>query len=351
MSALELTLSELASRLPERLGRAITAVDSHTAGESTRVLFGGMPRPDGLASMADVRRWLGSEHDDVRRFVTREPRGHRDLVGAWVTEPCDPSADFGVVFMDAQRYPFACGTATVGAVTTLVELGLVTPREGEVVVDTPAGPVVARVAVEEGRARAVTLTMMPSFVQAESVPLALDDGRRVDATVVFIGGYLALVDAAQLGLTIDPCHAPDIAAAGDAIVAAANAQHTVHAPSGRERTTVDGAVLYDPSGDAERRGFGTVVYGASHVDRSPCGTGTTAKMTRLHHLGRLAIGETYASRGILGTTFEGRLVRETTAGDWPAVQGEISASAHIVGVHELRLDGDADPFPDGFLLG
>lgn len=350
--SLDLTLSELARRMPERLTSRLTTVDSHTAGESTRVVLGGMPRPNGLRSMAEVRSWLAEEHDHLRRYLTREPRGHRDLVGAWVTEPRAQGADFGVVFMDARRYPFACGTATVGAITTLVELGLVTPRgaDGAVVVDTPAGDVAARVAMDGGRVASVTLRMMPSFVEVEEAALDLGPLGRVEAAVVFVGGYLALVDARRLGLALEPQRAPDLASIGDAVVAAASAQLDVRHPTEDRAATIDGAVLYDPSGDDARRGYGTVVYGASHVDRSPCGTGTTAKMTRLHRLGRLGIDEVYESRGILGTTFEGRLVLELEVGGRPAVQAEITAAAQIVGLHELRLD-EADPFPDGFVLG
>ncbi len=350
MVEFDLGMGELLRRLPRQPGE-IAVVDSHTAGESTRVVLGGMPAPPKCESIADIRLWMQREADHARRLVTREPRGHRDIVGAWITAPRAEGADFGVVFMDAKRYPFACGTATVGAITTMIELGLATPRgeRGEVVVDTPAGLVRAYAQLEGPRVRAVVLELVPSCVLADSVSLELAGGKRARACMVFVGGCLALVSTSDLQVPLAPDRATDIVAFGDAVVAAANDQHALSHPITGEAATVDGCVLYDPGGDAERRGAGAVVYGASHLDRSPCGTGTAAKMTRLFERGELSLGERYENRGILGTSFEGWLTEEVAVGSRRGVRAQIQTSAQLVGLGALFLD-PADPFPDGYLL-
>jgi proline racemase len=345
-----LDLSELRNRLDARFQRRVLAVDSHTAGESTRVILGGLRAPDTLASVAQMRAWMQREADDLRRFITHPPRGHRDLVGAWITPPRAAGADFGVVFMDARRYPMACGTATVGAITTMVELGLVEPRggAGEIAVDTPAGLVRARVRQEGGRAASVELQMMASCVVAEALPLALESGE-VEAEVIYVGGCLALVSSESMPCPLEPERAAEIVGFGEAVIAAANRARAIAHPITGEPTTIDGCVIFDPADDASRRGRGAVVYGAAHLDRSPCGTGTAAKMTRLYRRGELALGERYENRGILDTVFEGYLAEEAPVGDHAGVRAHIRTSAQLVSVGELLAD-PSDPFPSGFLL-
>lgn len=350
MGGIDLNADDILGRLSERRASEIAVVDSHTAGESTRVVLGGMPEPP-PGSVADVRAWMQREADHLRRFLTSEPRGHRDLVGAWITEPRAEGADFGVVFMDAKRYPFACGTATVGAITTMIELGLTSPRgdRGEVVVDTPAGLVRAYAEREGARVRAVGFEMVPSCVLERAIPLELAGGERARADIVFVGGCLVLVSAADVPFPLAAESARDIVALGEAVIAAANQQRAPVHPISGEGATIDGCVFYDPSGDPDRRGAGAVVYGASHLDRSPCGTGTAAKMTRLYERGELALGERYENRGVLGTAFDGWLVEEALVGSRAGVRARIRASAQLVGMSALYLD-PADPFPEGYLL-
>lgn len=332
-------------RFPER----IRTIDSHTAGEPTRLVFGfeavsGKTMVDKLASFQQ-------RHDDVRLMLTREPRGHRELLAAVVTDPVTPGAAFGLIYMDARRYPYLCGHATVGAVTTLIDAGVLPSGDGEreVIVDTPSGPVTAVARVSESRVASVALRMVPSFVQETGLNLDVPGIGRLNVDLVCVGGFFAMVHADQIGMALTVENSRRLIDLGMAIIDAANTQLSVTHPTRPEVCSVDVTEFYDARENQNKSGKSLVVYGQSHMDRSPCGTGTAAKMTLLHHLGRLNPGEAYINHSPLNTAFEGRIVSETMVGSRPAVIAEIRGSAHITGIHEFVLDS-TDPFPKGYLL-
>ncbi len=337
----------------ELLPDQIITIDSHTAGEPTRLIVGGVPPIPGQ-TVADKRLYLIREWDHIRLQLTREPRGHRDMIAALVTEPVSEGADFGLIYMDARRYPYLCGHATIGAVTTLIEARAVEAVEPEtlVTIDTPSGPATATAHVQGGRVESVTIQLAPSFVYGEHQPLDVPGLGRIEVDTVCVGGFFAMVSADQIGLELKPENSKRLIELGMTIIDEANAQLTVRHPTRPEVTTVDVTEFYT-AGSADDnhgpKGSSAVIYGASHIDRSPCGTGTSAKMALLHHRGQLALNRTYVNTGILGTTFEGRLVAETMVGDLPAVVPQVRGSAHITGVHRFAVTPD-DPFPEGFLI-
>lgn len=343
-----------ARQLQDQLPDQLITIDSHTAGEPTRLIVGGVPPIPGQ-TVADKRRYLMREWDHIRLQLTREPRGHRDMIAALVTEPVSEGADFGLIYMDARRYPYLCGHATIGAVTTLIEAGAVDAVEPEtlVTIDTPSGPAKAIAHVRGRRVDSVTIQLAPSFVYGENQPLDVPGLGRIEVDTVCVGGFFAMVSADQVGLELKPESTERLIELGMTIIDEANAQLTVRHPARPEVTTVDVTEFYTSGGvvDGSGRAYGrsAVIYGASHIDRSPCGTGTSAKMAMLHHRGQLALHQPYVNAGILDTTFEGRLVAETMVGDLPAVVPEVRGSAHITGVHRFALTPD-DPFPEGFLI-
>jgi proline racemase len=335
----------LLEQYPDRL----LTIDSHTAGEPTRLIVAGIPPLPG-ETVADKRQHFMREWDHVRLQLTREPRGHRDLLAALVTEPTTDGADFGLIYMDARRYPYLCGHATIGAVTTLIEAGAVGASEPEttVIVDTPSGPMETRARVRDGKVESVAIQAVPSFVYGENQSLHVPGLGPIRVDTVCVGGFFAMVAAEQIGLALDVENAGRLIELGMTIIDAANEQLTVWHPARPEVTTVDVTEFYAFS-DRLGHGVSAVVYGASHIDRSPCGTGTSAKMTLLHHRGQLALHQPFVNAGILGTTFEGQLVAETKVGELPAVVPEVRGSAQVTGVHQFVLDR-RDPFPRGFLL-
>jgi proline racemase len=336
------------------LGDALVTVDSHTAGEATRLVVGGLPPIPGN-SVAARRRYMAENLDHVRLLLTREPRGHRDMFGAVVTEPTSTDGDFGLIYMDARRYPHMCGHATIGAITTFLELGWlpVAPgtRDHKVVVDTPSGPVRANACLrwEDGAVRvdSVVMQLMPSFVQATGQTVTVSGVGTFRAELVCVGGTFIMISADQIPYALSAGNAPALAELGMALIAAGNEQLDVRHPARSDVNTIDVTEFYAPHGSGNSRS--AVVYGEAHVDRSPCGTGTAAKMALFHHLGLLAPGEELVSEGLLGTTFTGRIAAETTIGDLPAIVPEIRGSAHITGLHRFVVRPD-DPFPEGFLF-
>ncbi|MBC7261715.1 MAG: proline racemase family protein, partial [Chloroflexi bacterium] len=252
---------------------------------------------------------------------------------------------------DARRYPYLCGHGTIGAVTALIETGLIEAEEPEttIVVDTPAGPMEVTAQIQGHKVTSVTIQAVPCFAYLLDQPLDVPGIGRIQVDISYAGGFFVMVSKDEIGLELIPENVSRLAPMGMAIIEAANRQLTVQHPELKHVVTVDVAEFYDPTGHAERRGLNMVVYGECHVDRSPCGTGTCAKMALLHRRGELGIGEIFINAGVLGTTFEGKLLAETRVGNLPAVIPQIRGSAYLTGLHRFFVD-PSDPFPKGFLL-
>lgn len=331
-------------------GKRIATIDSHTAGESTRLIISGMESIRGK-TMTEKLFYYKENLDDIRLLLTREPRGHRGILAAQLTEPVTEGAAFGLIYMDARRYPYLCGHGTIGAVTTLVETGALNlePPESTVIVDTPSGPLTTRVGIRNGKVRNVSIKMTPSFVFETNRPLNVSSFGKIHVDLVCVGGFFALVSADKIGLELSIDNTDKLVELGMDIIQAANEQLIVHHPDRPEVKTVDVTEFYDGDGSHGKKGKSVVIYGESHIDRSPCGTGTSAKLTLLHHQGKIAEFEPFINSGPLETTFEARIVNTTRVGNLPAVEVEITSSAHITGFHEFVVDTD-DPLPKGFLL-
>jgi proline racemase len=337
---------EFRERYPDR----IITIDSHIAGEPARLIVGGIDPLPG-ETMQNKREYFMAHYDHIRLLLTREPRGHRDMFAACVTEPVTPGARFGLIYMDARRYPYLCGHATMGAVMTMIEAGVIDPDEDdlEVIVDTPSGPMQATAYLQNSKVESVAIRMVPSFVYRDNETLSVSEFGQLKVATVCVGGFFVMVSTDQIGLDFSPPNRSRLKKLGMQLIHEANQQLTVRHPTRPEVKTVDVTEFYDPSSDAQGKGKGMVILGEGHMDRSPCGTGTAAKMTLLHRRGQLGVGDTYMNRSPLGTTFQGRLVEETRLGDTVAVVAEVRGSAYITGVHDFIID-PKDPFQEGFLL-
>lgn len=339
------------SRLYDGDAPVITTIDSHTEGEVTRLIVNGLPPVTGTTMTEKLARFK-TDHDTVRQVLTREPRGSRQVLAALVTEPVTPDAAFGLIYMDARRYPYLCGHATIGAVTTLARTGTLALTEGEnrVGIDTPSGRMTAIAHVRNSRLTSVSIQMVPAFVFATGQQIRVEGFGTVSVDLVCAGGFFAMVQTQQLGLPPTLENKKQLVDLGMAIIAAANEQLTVTHPERPDVTTVDVTEFYDfvpSSGTA--RGRGMVVYGESHMDRSPCGTGTAAKLALLHHYKKIEPDQPYINASPLGTTFEARLVEKTKIGDFEASVTQVSGKAWITGVHHFTLD-HTDPFQQGYLV-
>ncbi|MGD2178386.1 MAG: proline racemase family protein [Anaerolineae bacterium] len=355
-----------------RLGEVFTTLDLHAGGEPIRLLIDGLPPIPGR-TINDKRLVLGERFDHVRLLLTREPRGHRDMLAAVVTNPVSEDGDFGIVFMDARRYPYMCGHGTIGAVTAFIEMGWLEADGREtlgteipVVVDSPSGPIAARARVtrtDDGRPRVewVAIRLESAFAFLLDQSLQVPELGEITTDVVFAGGFFAMVSNEALRrptgsssgrrepLALTPENAPELIRLGMAITEAANQQLEVRHPTRPYIDTIDVVEFYDPRGDAEGRGKNAVIYGEAHIDRSACGTGTSAKLALLHRRGKLGVGETFVNESPLGSTFEGCILEETSVATIPAIVPEIRGRAHVTGLHRFVVMPD-DPFPQGFLI-
>jgi len=344
-----LKLDRIEGDVFERYPDRIVTIDSHTQGEPTRLLIGGVGTLPG-STMKDKRENFESRYDRVRMLLTREPRGHRGIMAAVVTEPVSPEGKFGLFYMDARRYPYLCGHATIGAVVTLVEAGALEVDSGETVitVDSPSGPLDARTRVRNGRVESVAIEMVPSFVFDVNRELEIAGFGKLSVDLVCVGGFFAMVSARSIGIDLVPENSHRLIPLGMAVIEAANQALGVYHPERPEVNTVDVTQFYDQD-PLTGIGRSVVIYGESNMDRSPCGTGTTARMTLLHHRGELGNGEGYKNAGPLGTVFEGRILKTLPVGNFDAIVGEIRGNAQITGYHQFVVDA-GDPFPEGFLI-
>ena len=306
--------------------------------------------------MALKRKYFQEHHDRIRQMLTQEPRGSGFGMAAAVTEPVSESAQFGLIYMDRKRYPFLCGHATIGAVVSLTRSGFLDLQEGDnlIPVDTPSGQMSTIASVKEGKLESVSLNMVPSFAFESGQEITVPDFGTVRVELVCVGGFFAMVSAEELGIEAVLENRDRLIPLGMKIIAAANQQLDVLHPERPEVKSVDVVEFYgahpgigeEPGTTAGRS---VVVYGESHLDRSPCGTGTAAKLTLLHRAGKLAKGQRYKNYSPLETSFEAEIIQETKVGEFDAVVVRISGMAYITGMHTFFVEED-DPFPQGFMV-
>jgi proline racemase len=312
----------------------------------TRVVTGGVGPVPG-ATMLERKLHFEANMDDLRLLLMREPRGHAAMSGAILQPPARPDADWGVLFVEVSGCLPMCGHGTIGVATVLVETGMVAVGEPETVVrlDTPAGLVEARVEVAGGRAQAVTLRNVPSFLHERDGRVAVDGLGEVAYDMAFGGNFYAIVDAESVGLAVEPARADELVDAGARIMAA------VDPPVHPEDARIAGCrhvIFHAPGRDGAHARAATSIH-PGWLDRSPCGTGTSARLAQLHARGALGVGEPFVNESVIGTRFTGRIAEETTVGGVPAIVPEITGRAWITGMGQYLLDAE-DPFPAGFSL-
>jgi proline racemase len=329
--------------------RSIFAVDSHTEGMPTRVVTGGVPALPG-ATMLERKLHFEAERDDLRLLLMREPRGHGAMSGAILQPPLDQRADWGVLFIEVSGCLPMCGHGTIGVATVLVDSGMVEVTEPTTTVrlDTPAGLIEVRVDVTGGRATGVTLRNVPAFLSARDRTVEVPGLGSVTYDMAFGGNFYAILPADSIGLAPDPDRAPELIDAGLAIMATIDAADRPVHPLDDRISGCHHVVLHAPGRDGSDARAATSIH-PGWLDRSPCGTGTSARLAQLHARGELAVGEAFVNESVIGTRFTGRIVEETTVGGLPAIIPEITGRAWITGRGEYVLEAD-DPFPAGFDL-
>ncbi len=335
----------------DRFEEKLQVVDAHTMGEFCRILVGGIPEPQGN-TMIEKKKWLEENCDYIRTALMLEPRGHHDMFGAILCEPVHEEADFGVVFMETGEFLNMCGHCTIGTVTVVIEAGMIESHEGEneVVLDTPAGIVRTKAMVKNGKVESVTLTNVPSFVYLENQSVTID-GKEIHFTISFGGSFFALVDTAQLEIgQINAKTVPAYTALGMKMLHAINEQIPVQHPE-LDITSVDLVEFYGPTPNPDKANMrNVVIFGDAQADRSPCGTGTSAKLATLHKWGEIGVGEPFVYESFMGSLFKGEIKELTTIGGYDAVVPMVTGSCYLTGVATYLIDGE-DPLKYGFLIG
>jgi proline racemase len=341
----------------------VTAVDLHACGEPGRVIIGGVMDVPGK-TMFEKKVYLETKGDALRKRMLREPRGYPAANCNLILPPTRPEADAGMIIMEQVEYPPMSGTNTICVVTALLGTGMVAAREPitKLTLDTPAGLVHVEAEVRDSQVVRVTFENVPSFAVHLNKPVEVPQLGTVHVDVAYGGMFYVIADAAPLGLRLTPDEGRDITRIGEMIKAATREQLPVVHP---ENPGIVGVTIAQLSGAASQPGAhakNAVVVSTGQldwkrpstwtgaIDRSPCGTGTSAKMATLYEKGKLVLNEDFVHEGILGTTFTGRLIRETKVGPYRAVVPTISGRAWITGFAQYVLDAD-DPFPEGFTVG
>lgn len=341
----------------------LQTIEAHAEGEAGRVVINAADLVHG-ETMAERFAYCRDHLDDLRRFLLREPRGFPGLCAVLVLPPVEPGSDLGIVVLEQGGFTAMSGSNTICTVTAVLESGLVAMVEPltRVRIDTAVGLVEAEAAVSGGKVLSVTVANVPSFVVGLDVPLEVPTFGTVAVDVVFGGGFFVQAPAAALGLEIDPDRGRELTRAGALLKLAALEQLDVRHPLNPDIAAVGNIMLH--SGDrqpgVQDRNAVVLTQGplraddpstwTGALDRSPCGTGTCARMAALHARGELGIGEKFSHRSVIGTEFVGELRGTTTLGPYDAVLPTITGSGWITGRSTWVLD-PTDPFPAGFSVG
>lgn len=330
--------------------KSIHAIDSHTMGEPTRIITSGLPKIPGK-TMSEKKEYLEKNLDYLRTAVMHEPRGHMDMFGSVLVQPIADEADYGIIFMDGGGYLNMCGHGSIGAATTIVETGMVEIVEPytKVILESPAGLIEANVLVKDEKVKEVTITNVPSFLYKEDLEIEVPELGTIKVDIAFGGSFFVLVRAEDLKMDINPLTGSKIAAIAIEIRNIVNESVKIEHPLLPHIKSVDLVEVYGSPKTEGANLQNVVVFGSGQIDRSPCGTGTSAKLATLYAKGKLGLNEEFVYESITGTLFKGHVIEETMVGNQKAIIPQITGKAYITGFNHFIIDED-DPLKYGFVL-
>lgn len=336
-----------------RFSRSFNVVGVHAAGEVGDVVTGGVLDVPGK-TMFEKMMYFWTKADQVRQLLLNEPRGRVSKNANIVLPPCDPRADAGFIILESEEYPPMSGSNIICTTTALLETGMIKMLEPTTVVnlDTPAGLVSVTAECEAGKCKSVAFDNVPAFVFARDLKLDVPGIGNIACDIVWGGMFFAMVDITQIGLEVESINGAKLVEHGERIKRAAQAKIDPVYPPNPEIHGVSNFCFYAPLRDGPdgKSALNAVVVSPGRLDRSPCGTGTCARMAQLHAQGLLVEGEDFRHIGITGTEFVGRIRGTTKVGDYPAILPTVKGSAWIMSFQQVVLD-PTDPFPEGFRVG
>ena len=327
----------------------IGTTDYHTAGEPFRIVTDGIGDIPG-DSILDKRRYARANLDDIRKLLINEPRGHADMYGCFVTEPEGEGGDLGVLFFHNAGYSTACGHGTIALVTWAIESGRIA-AEGStatIFVDAPSGRLETSASIVDGDVTSVRFRNVPSFVWQNDVEVKVGN-RLITADISYGGAFYASVESGLFDLPVTPDNLTEFIALGRAIKAEIEAHHDVVHPTNPELRDVYGVIFYETLSNDPLTQRNVTIFADGEVDRSPCGSGTSARLAILDQRGELARGSELIHRSIIDTEFVSRVTGDVDEGDLRAVITEVEGTAHRTGSHIFELEPN-DELGTGFLL-
>jgi len=328
----------------------ITTLDAHTAGEPLRIATGGFPEVPG-DTILKKRRFLQENLDHLRKALMWEPRGHADMYGCVVTEPVTPGSHLGVLFLHNEGYSSMCGHGIIALTTAVCECGLIPlPHDLKTLrIDTPAGLVEATPHWKDGRVESVSFLNVPSFVYALDHRVDVPGVGEVACDVAFGGAYYAFCRAEDIGVRLVTADFRKLIDLGMRVKRAVMATLPIRHPFEEDLGFLYGTIIMGPAHEVGNFGRNVCVFADGEVDRSPTGTGVSARAALHVAKGEIGIGEAFVIESILGTSFTGQAVRRIPFGPYEAVIPEVTGSAHLTGKNEFWID-PADPLGHGFIL-
>lgn len=350
MVTLEIWKSKDAEGKPPKGWTRIRTIESHTGGEPLRLVIEGWPKLPGNTMLAK-RSYAKKHHDNLRRLIMREPRGHLNMYGAILTEPVTKGSDFGVLFMHNEGFSTMCGHGVIAVVTSLLDLKIVRLRGGRrtLHLDTPAGPVIAEPQMEGSMVRSVAFENVPSFVLAKDQYVEVEGLGSVRYDLVFGGAFYAYCDSKDLQVDLAPRDSSRLVDVGMRVKRAVIETTKIRHPSESELGFLYGTIISKRIESSSADFRNVCVFADGQIDRSPTGTGVSGRVALEHLRGNLPIGRTIKVESIVGSVFRGTPVRETRVGEYDAVVPRIEGSAWTSGRCEFWLDPH-DQFKGGFLV-
>jgi len=328
-----------------------TTIDTHSGGEPLRIITGGgLPRMKGQ-TMLERRAYFQEFYDDIRKLLMFEPRGHHGMCGCVVTDPVSPDADFGVLFTDNKGFSDMSGHGIIAVVTALLETGQLNPPAtgAHFLIDTPAGLVKARTVVKDFEVESVSFENVPSFLFRADFPINLPDYGEVLMDIAFGGAFYAIVDTNRFGLDVTVTDIPRLQDLQTQIIQKVEEKLEVVHPLEPDLKGIYGVVFSANPMKPSSHLRNVTIFSDQQIDRSPCGTGTSAQLADFHERGKWPLETVFVHEGIVGSQLTGRILAETKVGDYPGVIPEITGRAFITGFQNYVVD-PSDPLKDGFLL-
>jgi len=330
--------------------KVIRTVDAHAAGEPLRVIIEGLPKIPGT-TILEKRKWVKENIDHLRKALMWEPRGHADMYGAIITDPASPDSDLGVLFLHNEGYSTMCGHGIIALTTAVLETGMFPIKEPETIlkIDTPAGTVISHARIKDKRVKSVYFHNVPAFVLALDEEVDVPGIGKIKYDIAFGGAFYAFVKAQDAGVKCGPEFYRQLIERGMAIKRAVMEKKAIVHPFDSDLSFLYGTIFICPPQEKTSHSRNVCIFADGEVDRSPTGTGVSARLALHYVRGEIKIGEQIIIESIIGTKFAGRVVDRVKFGPYDAIIPEVEGSAYITGKHEFILDPE-DPLKYGFFL-